>query len=287
MKFTEPAGSNLFDDAKVVGKPTPRIDGPLKVSGRAPYACERHDAVPGQLYGWPVGATIPKGRVTAIHTEAALQAPGVRAVVTTLDMDALPGTQMHAATLFGGAEIQHYHQAIAVVAAETFEQARFAAGLIAAEYDEAPAEDYDLSAAFERLDGTGEPDTLVGDPDAAFAAEDVVSIDQRYTTPSQSHAMMEPHSSVVDWSDGGEMTVWTSNQMIEWNRQALATAFGIEADRIRVESPYLGGGFGAKLFLRSDAVLAAVASRAAKAPVKLALPRPFVMNNTTHRSRTV
>merc|ERR1711965_955456 len=83
------------------------------------------------------------------------------------------------------------------------------------------------------------------------------------------------------------MTVWTSNQMINWNHQSIATTFGIEPERIRVESPYVGGGFGAKLWLRADAVLAALGSRAAGAPVKLALPRPMVMNNTTHRSATV
>ena len=99
--------------------------------------------------------------------------------------------------------------------------------------------------------------------------------------------MMEPHASIVDWSDGGDMTVWTSNQMIDWARSALADTFEIDRDRIRVESPYIGGGFGSKLFLRADTVLAALGSRAAGAPVKLALPRPLIMNNTTHRSETI
>lgn len=83
------------------------------------------------------------------------------------------------------------------------------------------------------------------------------------------------------------MTVWTSNQMIEGNRQSLATTFGVDPDTIRVESPFIGGGFGGKLWLRADAVLAALGSRAAGRPVKLALPRPFMINNTTHRSATV
>ncbi len=114
-----------------------------------------------------------------------------------------------------------------------------------------------------------------------------VTLDEVYRTASQSHAMMEPHASIVDWSDGGQMTVWTSNQMIAWTREALATTLAIDPETIRLESPYVGGGFGGKLWLRADTVLAALGSRAAGRPVKLALPRPLVFNNATHRSGTV
>ncbi|WBU57370.1 aldehyde oxidoreductase molybdenum-binding subunit PaoC [Paracoccus sediminicola] len=285
MEFNKPAEDNLFDRATIIGKPHSRIDGPVKVSGQARYAYERHDVVANQLIGFPVGATIAKGRVTAIDAEAARNAPGVVAVVTTLEIDPLPKWDFNYARLFGGDEIQHYHQAIAVVVAETFEQARAAAALIEAEY-EAEQVDVDLDAAFARLEGTGEAETDTGDFEAAFA-DAAVTLDAVYHTPSQTHAMMEPHASVVDWSDGDRLTVWTSNQMINWNKQSLATTFGLEMDKIRVESPYVGGGFGGKLWLRADAVLAAIGSRAAGRPVKLALPRPLMMNNTTHRSATV
>jgi xanthine dehydrogenase YagR molybdenum-binding subunit len=221
-----------------------------------------------------------------MDAKAARNAPGVRAVVTTLDIEPLEKGMNNVARLFGGNEVQHYHQAIAVVVAETFEQARAAAALIDVTYEEGEAADLDLDAAFRRVEGSGEPDTLFGDVDAAFRDAAVVT-DQMYHTPGESHTMMEPHASTVDWSDGGDMTVWTSNQMINWNHQSIATTFGIEPERIRVESPYVGGGFGAKLWLRADAVLAALGSRAAGVPVKLALPRPMVMNNTTHRSATV
>ena len=285
MNYDAPVDRNLFDDAKVVGRPHTRIDGPLKVSGQAPYAYERHDVVPGQLYGWPVGAGIARGRLTAIETEEAKNAPGVRAVVTALDVAPLEISSFNVARLFGGDEIQHYHQAIAVVVAETLEQARAAAAMIAPSYEAAPV-DADLEAAWQRASGQGDWDLEVGDVEAAFQSAPV-TLDAHYRTPAESHAMMEPFASIVDWSDGGEMTVWTSNQMIEWNRNSLAETFGIEPDRIRVESPYIGGGFGGKLFLRVDAVLAALGSRAAGAPVKLALPRPMIANNTTHRAATI
>ena len=286
MEFNSPVDTNLFDDAKVIGKPTHRIDGPLKVTGSAPYAYERNDAAPDALYGYPLGAAIGHGRITSMDAEAARDAPGVRAVVTTLEIDPLEKGMNNVARLFGGDEVQHYHQAIAVVVADTFEEARAATALIEVQYEEGEPANLDLDEAFARVEGSGEPDTLVGDVDAAFRDADAV-IDQMYRTPGESHTMMEPHASTVDWSDGEDMTVWTSNQMIDWNRQSIATTFGIDQERIRVESPYVGGGFGAKLWLRADAVLAALGSRAAGAPVKLALPRPMVMNNTTHRSATV
>ena len=286
MEFNSPVDTNLFDDAKVIGKPTHRIDGPLKVTGSAPYAYERNDAAPDALYGYPLGAAIGHGRITSMDAEAARDAPGVRAVVTTLEIDPLEKGMNNVARLFGGDEVQHYHQAIAVVVADTFEEARAATALIEVQYEEGEPANLDLDEAFARVEGSGEPDTLVGDVDAAFRDADAV-IDQMYRTPGESHTMMEPHASTVDWSDGEDMTVWTSNQMIDWNRQSIATTFGIDQERIRVESPYVGGGFGAKLWLRADAVLAALGSRAVGAPVKLALPRPMVMNNTTHRSATV
>lgn len=285
MEFNQPAEDNIFDHAKIIGKPHRRVDGPLKVTGRAPYAYERHEVVQGQLVGYPVGATIAKGRITAIDADAARAAPGVAAVVTTLEVDPLPLGMLNVARLFGGSEVQHYHQAIAVVVAETFEQARAAAALVKVTYEEEEA-DFDLDAAFKRLEGSGEPSTDVGDVEAAFKAATAV-VDEVYHTPSQSHAMMEPHASVVDWSEGDQLRVWTSNQMINWNRGSLAKTFGLDQEKIRVDSPYIGGGFGGKLWLRADEVLAALGSRAAKRPVKLALPRPFVMNNTTHRSATV
>src|ERR687898_884461 len=134
MKFDTPATTNPIDQLRVVGKPLDRIDGPLKTTGTAPYAYERHDVVPNQAYGYVLGAGIAKGRVRAIDTAASRRAPGVLAIVTTLDMPRLERGTMNVAYLFGGDQIQHYHQAVAVVVAETFEQARAAAFLVRVDY---------------------------------------------------------------------------------------------------------------------------------------------------------
>ena len=196
MDFNQSTEDNLFDHARVIGKPHARIDGLLKVTGRAPYAYERHDVAANQLVGYPVCATIARGKITHMDASAARAAPGVAAVITTLELEPLARADSNVAHLFGGATVEHYHQAIAVVVADTLEQARGAASLIEVRYEEAKGV-FDLEDAWTRLQSTGEPVANVGDVDAAFAAAPV-TLDETYRTASQSHAMMEPHASIVD-----------------------------------------------------------------------------------------
>lgn len=286
MKFDTPAGTNPIDQLKVVGQPLDRIDGPLKTTGHAPYAYERHDAVAAPAYGYVVTAGIAKGRVTGMELDAARRSPGVLAIVTADTAGPLQISKRNAAPLLGGPDISHYHQALALVVAETFEQARAAAGLVKVRYATRKGA-YDLAAAkqagapFQKTD----PDARVGDFEKAFGNAPV-TLDAMYHTPDQSHAMMEPHATLAAW-EGDKLTVWTSNQMIDWGRTDLAKTLGVPKDNVRLISPYIGGGFGGKLFVRSDVVLAALGARAAGRPVKVALSRPMIANNTTHRPATL
>jgi xanthine dehydrogenase YagR molybdenum-binding subunit len=289
MKFDTPASTNPIDQLKVVGKATDRIDGSLKTTGTAPYAYERHDVAPNQAYGFILGAAIAKGRINRIDLRDAKAASGVLAIVSTLDMPRLPLGQHNTACLFGGAEIAHYHQAIALVVAETFEQARAATSLIRVDYSRAEGK-FDLAgeamnAPFAAGNNGAPPIDRVGDFDAAFKSAPV-TLDEQYTTPDHSHSMMEPHASIAAW-EGDKLTVWTSNQMIAWGKRDLAKTLGLPEENVRLISPYIGGGFGGKLFLRADAVLAALGAKAAGRPVKVALTRPIMANNTTHRPATI
>ncbi len=286
MKFTKPETTNPIDQMKVVGKPLDRIDGPQKTTGSAPYAYEQHAAAPNAAYGYVIGAAIAKGRIVSIDTAAARRAPGVIAVVTYENAGKLGKGNFNTAHLLAGPEVQHYHQAVGVVVAETFEQARAASSLVKVEYAKANGS-YDLAAAMNAAvtPKTGDAESKVGDFDGAFAGAPV-KLDATYTTPDQSHAMMEPHASIASW-DGDKVTVWTSNQMIDWGKQDLARTLGVPAGNVRLVSPYIGGGFGGKLFLRAEAVLAALGARAAKRPVKVALQRALMINNTTHRPATI
>ena len=289
MEFNAPAGRNLFDGSKVIGKSTPRIDGPLKTTGQAPYAYERHDVVAGQAYGYIVGAAIAKGRISAMDAADARAAPGVIAIVLATETKPVGKGMSNNAPLFGGNEIAHYHQAIACVVAETFEQARSAAALIRTTYERSAGKfDFPKLAPDAPLakgeDGKPDRQTL-GDFDSAFAAAEV-KIDATYTTPDESHAMMEPHATIATW-EGDKLTLWTSNQMINWGKESMGKILGMDPKNIRLDSPYVGGGFGGKLFIRADAVVAALASKQAKRPVKIALQRPLMANNTTHRHATI
>lgn len=290
MKFDKPATQNPIDRGRVVGHPHNRIDGKAKVTGTAPYAYERHDVAPNAAYGWIVGSAIATGHILRIDTQHAERAAGVLGIVHYLNTAKLGKGEHNTAKLLAGPEVQHYDQAVALVVAESFEQARDAAKLVRIDY--APTHGrYDLSAArgiaaVPKGDGnSGAPDSAVGDFVGAFARA-VVKVDQTYTTPDQSHAMMEPHATTAAWQ-GDRLTLWTSNQMVTWAVRDVAATLRMSPERVRIVSPFVGGGFGAKLFIRSDAILAALGARAVRRPVKVALARPQVMNNTTHRPATI
>ncbi len=287
MKFTKPATTNPIDQMKVVGQPLDRIDGPLKTTGQAPYAYEQHEAAPNAAYGYVIGAAIPKGRIRAIDSAAARKAPGVLAIVTYENAGRLGKGKFNTAHLVAGPEVQHYHQAVALVVAETFEQARAAAALVRVDYEAANGA-FNLKAAMtaaKPVKSGNKDEDRTGNFESAFASAPV-KLDATYSTPDQSHAMMEPFASIASWT-GDQLTVWISNQMIDWTRTDLATTLGMPKEKVRLVSPYIGGGFGGKLFLRTDAVLAALGAKAVKRPVKVTLQRPLIANNTTHRPATI
>ena len=288
MKFDAPATTNPIDQLKAVGKPTSRIDGPLKTTGTAPYAYERHDAAANPAYGFILGSAIAKGRIASIDLTQAKAAPGVIAIVTAENAGKLGKPTGHTVRMLAGPAIDHYDQAVALVVADSFEQARAAARLIRIDYVRAKGA-FDLAAAKDGAvvpeTGWTAPDSAAGDFDGAFAKAPV-KLDATYTTPDQCHASMEPHATMAAWS-GGKLTLWTSNQMVAGAVGDMAGTLLIPKENIHVMAPYVGGGFGSKLWVRSDAVLAALAARAAGRPVKVALTRPQVFNNTTHRPATI
>src|SRR6478736_1299654 len=201
MRFDTPATTNPIDQLKVIGKPTSRIDGPLKTTGTAPYAYERHDVVPNQAYGYIVGSGIAKGRIVSMDLSAAKAAPGVITIVTAKEAGKLERGDRNTALLLAGPEIQHYHQAIALVVAETFEQARAAAHLLRVEYEHAKGA-FDLETAKDtsevakEITGGGTGETKIGDFDTAFVAAPV-QLDAVYHTAYESHSMMEPHATIA------------------------------------------------------------------------------------------
>ncbi len=285
MKFDTPAGANPIDRQTVIGKPHPRIEGPLKTTGTAVYSYENHAVAPNAAYGYIVGAGIAKGRIASIDTATAKAAPGVVAVITADNAGPVKASGFYVAKPLAGPEIDHYHQAVALVVADTFEQARAAAGLVRFNYTRGNGA-FDLPAARAGAKPhQRQPDVRIGDFDGAFAKA-AVKVDEVYTTPDQSHMMMEPHATIARW-DGDELTIWSAQQIVGWARRDLANKIGVPQDKIRIVATYIGGGFGGKGSVCSDAVLASLGARAAGRPVKVALPRTLMPNNTTHRPATI
>lgn len=283
----------------LIGRPIDRIDGPLKVTGRATYAYEH--AMDGAAYGYIVGAAIAKGRIAAIDTAEAEQAPGVLHVMTHRNAPSqpdfgpavtptVPEVFTRARPMLATDRVRYYDEPVALVVAETFEAARAAAGLIKVRYKEEPGV-FDLRAhladayAPKRTNAGFETDSAVGDFEAAFPAA-AVKIDATYRTPYEHHNPMEPHATLAVWS-GDDVTIHTSAQTLANFRAGLASTLGIPPERVRVVSPFIGGGFGSKLIIHADTVLAAIAARVLRRPVKIALTRQQMFANAGHRAEMI
>ncbi|WP_307437077.1 xanthine dehydrogenase family protein molybdopterin-binding subunit [Labrys monachus] len=289
MDMNQPVGRTPLDEAGgLLGRPLDRTDGPVKVTGRAPYAYEyREGGAPA--YAFLVEAGIAKGRLAALDTAAAERASGVLLVLTRRNAPKQGGKADGAIPQLVGETILHHGQPIALVVAETFEQARAAAQLVKPTY-EAEQGSYDLASAMPKAvvpkaSNGNQPDSRIGDTDEAFAAAPV-KIDVTYRTPPQSHAMMEPHATLAVW-DGGGLTLYTANQMLPRGIATVAATLQIPKEKVRLISRYVGGGFGSKLQVQPDAILAALAARMVRRPVKLALTRQQVFHVTTHRTDTI
>ncbi|MDQ0569953.1 xanthine dehydrogenase YagR molybdenum-binding subunit [Variovorax paradoxus] len=292
MKFDTPAGTNPIDRLRVVGRPAHRIEGPLKTTGTARYAYEyqAQDIGGKPAYGFVLGASIGKGRIAQINDARARSVPGVLAVITAANAGKLGVGAFYVDRALAGPDVDHYGQAVAIVVAETFEQARDAASMIDVRYVRADGA-FDLAAAKDsaftpKPAAFGPPpQTSIGDFEDAFATA-AVKLDEEYTTPDQSHAMMEPHATIAAWN-GDRLTCWCPIQQLNWGARDLGLILGIPKENIRMVAAYIGGGFGGKGTVLADTVSAALAARAVGRPVKVALTRPLVFNSTTHRPATI
>src|SRR6202790_3125714 len=288
MELNSPIGPNALDEQRIVGKPIDRVDGRLKVTGGARYAYEmQQDEV---LYGFVVEASIGKGKIRSIDTHAAEKAPGVALVLTHRNAPAQgTGNHREAHPVLTGPQVTRYGQPVAFVVAESFEEARSAAYLVDVKYDRSSGK-YALrgnlsEARVPKPKDAPAADSAVGDFAGAFAGAPV-QIDVTYTTPLQSHAMMEPHATLAMW-DGDKLVLHTANQMLNQGQLVIATTLKIPVENVRLISPFIGGGFGGKLWATADGILAAIASRQLKRPVKIALRRQQIFHVTTHRSDTI
>ncbi|WP_100259696.1 xanthine dehydrogenase family protein molybdopterin-binding subunit [Qipengyuania seohaensis] len=283
LKQDKPDDSNRLDGMKqgVLGKGISRVEGMPKVTGTAPYSAEYPiaDCAEGVL----VTSTITRGKVVSIDKDAALSMPGVIAVIDDPAMTtrAAQGTADEAPQQEPGT-VCYWGQPIALVVAETFEQARHAAKHLVVEYREDAGAPLDPQAveAEEQEDET----VRQGDLDHAMATA-AHSVDVTYTTKGHASAAMEPHASIAHW-DGDKLTVYASLQMLNYNITELSDALGMEEENVRLVSRFVGGGFGSKLGISEDVVAAAIASKKVGRPVRVVMSRQQVFQCVMRRSET-
>ncbi|MGJ7557578.1 molybdopterin cofactor-binding domain-containing protein [Variovorax sp. RB3P1] len=299
MEMNAPSARNPIDENRggLIGKPIARVDGRLKVTGKAPYAYEVQEAPGAPAYGFIVEATIAKGRIADIDASAAETAPGVLMVMTHRNapkqgawgpVDAKDRFARSSPQLASD-RVRYYGEAVAFVVAESFEVARAAAKLVRIRYAVEPGE-FDMAAAQGKAetpkdDEQQKADSRIGDFEPAFAGAPV-QVDATYTTPTHIHAQMEPHATIAWWT-GDKLTVHCAAQLLESAQNAVANTLQIPPSKVRIVSRYIGGGFGGKLPIYGDVMLSAMAARQLKRPVKTALTRQQMFHFTTHRSQTV
>ncbi|WP_374533612.1 molybdopterin cofactor-binding domain-containing protein [Phenylobacterium sp.] len=272
----------------LIGKGVDRYEGPLKVTGTAPYAYDTPAPSPPAI-GVMATATIPRGRIVAVDASAAEAAPGVMLVWTHRNVPpqaprgtrANPRSQRASNPALASDRVEYYGQPVGFVVADTFENARAAAELIVFDYAPEPAV-VDFKASFGLAEQPpNEEDVRVGDFEGSFA-QAPVTLDETYFSPLQNHVQMEPCATVA-WWEGDKVTVHTSIQMVKGGQHALAETLAIPSEQVQLSTRYIGGGFGGKGQPYEDLVLAALAARALSRPVKVTYTRQQMFHGTIHR----
>jgi xanthine dehydrogenase YagR molybdenum-binding subunit len=283
----------------VIGQPVSRVDGRQKVTGAATYAAEFDQ--PGQAHGAIVRSTVANGQIASIDSATAERASGVIAVLTHRNaprlayrphkgaVDPNVGERLH---VLQDDRVNHQGQPIALVIAETLEQANHAAMLVLVTYaPEAGITDISrvepVLPTQQKTDQgeTRPPETRRGDPERALAAAEV-KVDQTYVIPRENHNPIEMHATIAAW-DGDRLTLWDKSQFVHNVADEIAAVFGLPAETVRVISPFVGGAFGSGLRTWPHVTLAALGARVTGRPVKLMLSRREMYYGTGYRPHTV
>jgi xanthine dehydrogenase YagR molybdenum-binding subunit len=281
----------------MVSQSVDRVDGKLKVTGRARYSGDH--SLPNLCYGYLLQSSIAKGKIESMDVTAAQNSPGILAVYTPFnplkiyspaqagEEGAISGDVI---PLLQDPNIDYFGQTIGLVVAETFEQARDAAGLVKAEYESQPA-------IVQLQAGLGEayaPKSVGGmAATVSVLADGVTSIDEAlrgaevlvsatYNSPVEHHNPMEPHATTAMWN-GDQLTVYDASQWVQGQQRNLAAVLGIDEANVRVLCPFVGGGFGCKGSMWMHSPLTAAAARVLNRPVKTVLTREQMYTAVGHR----
>ncbi|MEY2518623.1 MAG: xanthine dehydrogenase YagR molybdenum-binding subunit [Verrucomicrobiota bacterium] len=286
--------------AATIGPARNRVDGRLKVTGAAKYSVEFE--VPKCAHGWTVESNIARGKITAIDTRAAQAVPGVLAILTHLNMPKFK-TAPKKEERGGGGGIRneerfplsddgvHYAgQYVALVVAETIEQARHAASLVKVSY--APEEPLlTMEAAVKKaekpkMNRDEKMQITKGDVEKALKDTNLVKIEQTYITPTETHNPIEMSGTIAVWEGDQKLTLYDATQFVKGVQNVLSRAFGLELENVRIICPFVGGAFGCKGAVWMHILLAAMGAKVTGVPVKLHVTRRNMFVGTGHRTPT-
>lgn len=275
----------MSNKVKAIGEAINRIEGVLKVTGRANFSLDF--PVQNAAYGYLIKSEIASGKILSIDTKAAEKAEGVVGVIT--HENALKLTLSRG--LRGGAilqdpDIEYYGENIGVVVAETFEQARFAARLIKVTYQKTNAVVDFEKAKDQAVRSKDREDEIRGDVDKAFA-EAEFKVDETYITPIEHHHPMAPHATVAVWDGEDKLTLYNESQIVNGVQYAVATTFGLKPENVRIITPHIGGGFGSKGGAWGHVIVTAMAAKILKRPVRLGLTRQMMVNSVGLRQKNI
>jgi xanthine dehydrogenase YagR molybdenum-binding subunit len=282
---------------RYIGKEMSRVDGVAKVTGKAKYAAEFR--APNLAYGFIVLGTVAKGTIKSIDTREAERAPGVVRVFTHLNAPKLGPKASHEQAPPRATEekdksfralqsdkIYFNMQPVALVVAETYEQARYASRLIKVSYNaEKHTTDTESVRESARLPSQGPKPVPRGKPDEAMRSAPV-KVEAEYRIPAEHHNPMEPHAAVAVW-EGDRLTIFDKSQEVYNVRKHLASSFGVPEVNVQVISPYVGGAFGSSLRPNYYPALTAMAARELKRPVKVVYTRTQMYTGHGYRPHTI
>ncbi|MGI8788930.1 MAG: xanthine dehydrogenase family protein molybdopterin-binding subunit [Pyrinomonadaceae bacterium] len=285
---------------EVIGKPIDRKDGRAKVTGAAKYAAEFNQ--PKMAYAFPVRSTIGNGTIISFDTSAAEKADGVLKILTYQNAPRLKELNPQEMRKTGGqlgenllplqdSKVNYFGEYIALVVAETYEQARTAAELVKVNYaKQTAATDLktELAGDFKSKGGFVPERAQTKEGDAAAAINSAaVKIEQTYTTPTENHQPMEPHATVAVWDGADKLTIYDSTQGVKGAQGVSAYLFDLKPENVQVLSPYVGGGFGCKGSQWAHVPLTVMAAKAVNRPVKFAITRQMMVANVGRRPETI
>src|SRR5579862_8533418 len=270
-----------------IGQPVTRIDGKLKVSGRAPYTLEH--PIENVAYGVAVASAVGRGKIKHIETAEAEKMPGVLAILHhgnaeklyrpagSLEESSRPGESRPP---FEDENIYYYGQYVALVIADTFEQAQDAASHVRVEYD---AQRPTVRLNDGEKQSKASANYSRGQFDTAFQQAEV-KLDETYITPIEVHNPMEMHGTIAIWDqEHDKFTLYESSQGVVNHHNVASQMLGMPPESIQILSPFIGSGFGCKLFPWPHSWMAAVGARRVKRTVKVAVPRQLMFTAVGHR----